>query len=178
MKRIDSLKKTVFILLIVLLVFCLQASIPVFAAEDQEKLSTKDMMEKGSSDTKKEFSYNPVGKRDPFEPLVSKEKQAGGKPEKEKGPLEKFELSQFRLMAMLLVKGTPRAMVKAPDGKSYIVKPGDKIGKLDGEIEKIETKVLDPVSREVVSPDRIVIKEVGYDPYNNKEVVEYRYITM
>jgi len=126
-----------------------------------------------------EFSYNPVGKRDPFEPLITKTKPLSkGKIEKAKGPLEKFELGQFRLLAMLLVKGTPRAMVKAPDGKSYIVKPGDKIGKLDGVIVNIETKVVDPVSRAVISPDRIVIKEVGFDPFTNKDVIEFRNITM
>jgi len=179
MKRITLSRKAASLFLpILLLIFCLE---PYSYAEDSEKQATtsaEGTVATGSVTSNNEFSYSPVGKRDPFEPLISQTKQISGKPEKEKGPLEKFELGQFRLLAMLLIKGTPRAMVKAPDGKSYIVKPGDKIGKLDGEIMTIETKVVDPVSREVVSPDRVVVKEIGYDPYSNKEVVEFRYITM
>jgi len=161
-----------------LLIFSVFGISPVDVYSAETIVTQDTATQSVEADKKKEFSYNPVGKRDPFEPLINKFRQAGGKPEKEKGPLEKFDLGQFRLLAMLLGKGTPHAMVKAPDGKSYIVKPGDKIGKLDGKIVRIETKVVDPVSRSVVSPDRIVIKEIGFDPYTNKQVVEYRYITM
>ena len=178
-----SLKRIYYTLFVFFFVFLFWGVTQnVIASVNDQKGNTPVVGEKPRSDVeasvKKEFSYSPIGKRDPFEPLIEKFKPPGTKPEKEKGPLEKFDLGQFRLTAMMLVKGTPRAMVKAPDGKSYIVKPGDKIGKLDGEIVKIETKVIDPKTRAVVSPDRIVIKENGFDPYTNKEVVEFRYITM
>jgi len=167
-----------FVLLLVFTFFGIgQYAYAANQEKSMEMTAEKTTVDSDSS-AQKGFAYNPVGKRDPFEPLVNQFRQLGGGSEKVKGPLEKFELGQFRLLAMLLGKGTPHAMVKAPDGKSYIVKPGDKIGKLDGKIVRIETKVVDPVSRSIISPDRIVIKEIGFDPYTNKQVVEYRYITM
>lgn len=176
MIRLPSFQNAICRLTVLLLIFLFFGVAYSYAADATGQKGTSASSVEAKA--KKEFAYNPVGKRDPFQPLITQLAPAGEKPEKARGPLEKFELGQFRLTAMLLVKGSPRAMVKAPDGKSYIVKPGDKIGKLDGEIVKIETKVVDQASRAVISPDRIVIKEIGYDPYTNKKVVEYRYITM
>ena len=129
-----------------------------------------------------EFVYSPIGRRDPFAPLVQKVKKTYSKPEAEKGPLEKFELSQFRLMALLIIQGTPRAMVKAPDGKSYTVKPGDLIGSNGGMVKRIETKtvIVDESSGQRIekSPDRVVVEEIGADSYTGKEFKEFRYIEM
>jgi type IV pilus assembly protein PilP len=82
------------------------------------------------------FAYNPIGQRDPFESLLKKETESrqAGVP---KTPLEKFDLGQFRVQAILIGKGVPRAMVTAPDGKNYILKPGLKIGKNNGVISDI-----------------------------------------
>jgi len=82
------------------------------------------------------FVYSPIGQRDPFESLLKKE-QEGRKAEEPKTPLEKFNLGQFRIQAILIGKGAPRAMVSAPDGKNYILKPGLKIGKNNGVIKEI-----------------------------------------
>lgn len=82
------------------------------------------------------FSYSSIGQRDPFVSLLKKEadsKQA----DIPKTPLEKFDLGQFRVQAILIGKGAPRAMVSAPDGKNYILKPGLKIGKNNGMITEI-----------------------------------------
>jgi hypothetical protein len=129
-----------------------------------------------------EFTYNPIGHRDPFTPLVNKIFKTGTRPKRDLGPLEKFQLSQFRLMAMLIIKGTPRAMVKAPDGKSYTVKPGDLIGQRGGVVTKIETKTVgaDPVTgqRVELSPDRVVVEETGVDNFTGKSFKEERYIEM
>lgn len=128
-----------------------------------------------------DFVYSPMGRRDPFSPLVQQVKKVKGKPKRELGPLEKFELSQFRLMAILIVKGSPRAMVRAPDGKSYTVKLADPIGKNEGIVTKIETKVvaIDPSGQRIEkSPDRIVVEEPGIDNYTGKVVKDYSYIVM
>lgn len=134
-----------------------------------------------------EFSYSPRGRRDPFKPLIEKQDQDVGsrikkiKPDRPKGPLEKFELAQLRLMAIIVVKGTPTAMVKAPDGKSYTVRVNDYIGMNSGQVKKIETKVVDVDHlgmRIEKSPDRIVVEEKGVDSYSGKEVTENRYVVM
>ena len=132
-----------------------------------------------------EFAYSPRGRRDPFKPLVGEKvvaaKKIKGKSNRIKGPLEKFELGQYRLVALMVVKGVPRAMVKAPDGKSYTVKVGEYIGMNDGLVRKIETKVVeidDSGMRVENSPDRIVVEEVGIDSYTGKLTKENRYIVM
>lgn len=131
------------------------------------------------------FTYSPKGRRDPFKPLIEKKetivKKINKRPEKIKGPLEKFELNQFRLMAIMIVKGAPRAMVKAPDGKSYTVKVNDYIGMNDGLVKNIETKIIDIDEngmRVEKSPDRIVVEEVGIDSLSGKKIKENRYIVM
>ena len=134
------------------------------------------------------FAYSPKGRRDPFKPLIQSKQQRAAyapelssRPDKIKGPLEKFELSQFRLIALLVVKGVPRAMVKAPDGKSYMVKIGEYIGMNDGIVKKIETKVMginENGLRVEKSPDRIVVEEVSIDSLTGKKVKQYRYIVM
>jgi len=131
------------------------------------------------------FAYSPKGRRDPFKPLIQEQvktvKKISGRAEKLKGPLEKFELSQYREVALMVVKGVPRAMVKAPDGKSYTVKVGEYIGLNGGVVKNIETKVVDVDAngmRIEKSPDRIVVEEVGIDSYTGNEVRENRYIVM
>ncbi len=87
------------------------------------------------------FSYSPVGQRDPFDSLLRKEAEA--RQEKApKTPLEKFDLGQFRVQAILIGKGVPRAMASAPDGKNYILKPGLKIGKNNGVITDINKSAI------------------------------------
>lgn len=131
------------------------------------------------------FTYSPMGRRDPFKPLIEKTekiaKKINTRPEKIKGPLEKFELGQFRLMAIMIVKDAPRAMLKAPDGKSYTVNVNDYIGMNDGVVKNIETKVIqvdENGMRVEKSPDRIVVEELGIDGATGKQVKENRYIVM
>jgi len=129
-----------------------------------------------------EFVYSPVGKRDPFTPLIQQVNKEVKKPRKISGPLEKFELSQFRLLAMLIVQGTPRAMVKAPDGKSYTIKPGDLIGPNGGVVKRIETKTfaIDEETGQKIekSPDRVVVQEPVLDNFTGKMLQKDSYIEM
>ncbi len=148
-----------------------------------ETLSSTDV--NMTMDGEKQFAYSPKGRRDPFKPLIQEKKavakKSKGRPDKVKGPLERFELSQYRLIALMVVKGVPRAMVKAPDGKSYTVKIGDYIGMNDGIVKNIETKVVEVDEngmRIEKSPDRIVVEETGVDSYTGSETKEDRYIVM
>ena len=157
---------------------------PPFTWAAQENTASAVSADKVEAES---FAYSPRGRRDPFRPLIQKKKAIGPKivkksrPARVKGPLEKFELSQYRLMAIMVVKGTPRAMVKAPDGKSYTVEVNDYIGMNAGQVKKIETKAIDVDEngmRIEKNPDRIVVEEVGIDSYSGDEVVENRYIVM
>ncbi len=131
------------------------------------------------------YHYDTSGRRDPFTPLIEEKSETvetvASAPEMVRGPLEKYELSQFRLMAIVVIKGVPNAMVSTPDGKSYRVKEGDYIGLKHGLVQKIETKSLG-VDEHGLSfeknPDRIVVEESGYDKYSGTRVTEKRFIAM
>lgn len=84
-----------------------------------------------------EFVYDPSGRRDPFESLVTLKKPTGPSLDVPKTPLQSYELGQLRLIGVIVGKGQPRAMVVAPDGKSYILTKGIKVGKNDGVVKDI-----------------------------------------
>ena len=87
------------------------------------------------------FVYRTEGRRDPFVPLTQIRKPVGDSGEP-MTPLQRFELGQYRLLAVIVGKGEPRAMVQAPDGKTYILKEGLKIGKNGGVIIDINSYVI------------------------------------
>lgn len=168
-------------LLIVSVAVCL-LMIGIFPIYSYSQETSVESAEDAVAVESPEYVYNSAGRRDPFVPLVQQIRQSKAKPTRNLGPLEKFDLSQFRLLAMLIVKGTPRAMVKAPDGKSYSVKPGDLIGPNGGVVARIETKTvaIDEASGQRIekSPDRIVVEEVIIDSYTGRSNKEERYIEM
>ena len=57
-------------------------------------------------------------------------------------PLQKFDLEQLRLIGVIVGRGEPRAMVISPDGKSFILKKGIKIGKNNGSVYDITTEAV------------------------------------
>jgi type IV pilus assembly protein PilP len=83
------------------------------------------------------YVYDPSGRRDPFEPLTTIKKPIAQQ-DVPLTPLEKFDLGQLRLIGVIIGKGEPRAMVIAPDGKSYILKKGVKVGRNDGRVVGIK----------------------------------------
>jgi Tfp pilus assembly protein PilP len=133
-----------------------------------------------------EFTYNPGGRRDPFTPLIRRDEPTVAirptrRPEALRGPLERFELRQLRLIAVMVVQGNPRAMVAAPDGKSYTVKVDDYIGINGGKVKAIQTRAMGIDGqglRVEKNPDRIVVEEVGIDSLSGNTVKEERYIVL
>ncbi len=87
----------------------------------------------------KKFVYSQEGRRDPFVPLTTIRKPISDSSEP-MTPLQKYDLTQYRLMGVLIGKGEPRAMVMAPDGKSYILTNGLKIGKNEGVVIAISSQ--------------------------------------
>ncbi len=113
-----------------------------------------------------EFTYSPIGKRDPFQSLLNRERETKKKTTRVKlTPIQKFDLVQFRLQAVLIGKGTPKAMISAPDGKTYIVSPGIKIGKRSGVVTDI-------------TQAGIHVQEIDYDNFTGAEKKENELIRM
>ena len=91
-------------------------------------------------DNKKEgFIYDPTGKRDPFRPFDFSPKNNN----KGATPLEKYNLGQLKLTAVLEGFDEPSAIVENAAGKGFTVKKGTKIGPNGGEvIEILKDKLL------------------------------------
>ncbi len=86
--------------------------------------------------------YNFQGKIDPFLPLIQEKSQevkpvVDNKPKRILTPLEKIELSQIRLVAVIIMKNRQIAMVEEASGKGYEVGIGTYIGKNQGRISEI-----------------------------------------
>jgi type IV pilus assembly protein PilP len=81
------------------------------------------------------YSYNPVGKRDPFSPLIVKEdhKALTG----ERPPLERYNIYEFKLSGIVWGGFGYSAMLEGPDGKGYFVHVGTIIGQNKGIVKKI-----------------------------------------
>jgi len=88
------------------------------------------------------YEYKAVKKRDPFAPLVVKEapkevKKEDVRPKRGALPLESYDVSTFKLIGILWNKIGYYAVVVLPDGKSYNIKEGTKLGLHDGKVFKI-----------------------------------------
>ncbi len=94
------------------------------------------------AEKEQKFAYQSEGRRDPFLPLTSIRKPIGPVSEEPLTPLQQYELQQYRLIGVIVGLDVPRAMVVAPDGKSYILKKGVKIGKNNGVVVDISNEVI------------------------------------
>jgi Tfp pilus assembly protein PilP len=98
-----------------------------------------------------DYHYDMQGQRDPLEPLVKevppeilRPKLPG--PERPLGPLEHFDISALKLVGIMWGELGRKALIKAPDGKSYFATLETYMGKYSGKVIAIEN-------------DRLVIKE-------------------
>jgi type IV pilus assembly protein PilP len=88
------------------------------------------------------YVYNPAGTRDPFKNPFSIEVEILVDNSVPLTPLQKIDLDQLRLIGLIIGKGEPRAMVLSPDGKSFILKKGVKIGRNNGVVYDITTEAV------------------------------------
>jgi type IV pilus assembly protein PilP len=82
-----------------------------------------------------EYTYNPVGRRDPFAPIIVKEEEKsklGDRP-----PLERYNLYDFKMTGVIWGGFGYNAMLEGPDGKGYMVRVGTVIGTNKGVVKKI-----------------------------------------
>lgn len=108
-----------------------------------------------TSEKKAEYVYDPTGKRDPFKTYIELEKKViGTRQAAILTPLQMLELTDLRLVGVIVLPKKKVAMVEDPTGKGYNVKEGTLIGKNEGvviEIRKeevvVEEKYLDETSK-------------------------------
>ena len=106
--------------------------------------------------------YDARGKIDPFKALIQgkQEGSATAKPQKPKRiltPLEKIDLSQIKLVAVIEMKGKTIAMVEESSGKGYEVGVGTYIGRNEGRVAEIRSSSI--IVRELVRDFKGRLKE-------------------
>ena len=112
-----------------------------------------------------EYRYDPAGKPDPFRSFVKLQNEL------EDGistPLERFDLSQLEVTAIIWGSDRPRALVRDPAGKGYIVSSGTPIGKNKGRVVSIQDNAVLVKETYVDFQDRATTKEVELRLYENQ----------
>jgi type IV pilus assembly protein PilP len=87
--------------------------------------------------------YNPKDKIDPFEPLFRDKPSVALVKKKRKKrvprtPLERIDLSQLKLVGIIVASSGNRALVEESSGKGYVIKNGTYVGTNAGKVVKIE----------------------------------------
>ena len=106
-----------------------------------------------------EYSYNPVGKPDPFRPFAELISAKGGPKTAPLTPLQRYDISQLRLVAVISSPDGNIALVEDVAGKGYFLKKGTWIGKNDGKV----TKIL---------KDKVIVEEVYQDIFGQTKTNE------
>ena len=106
-----------------------------------------------------EYSYNPAGKADPFKPFLQLTSARGGSKTAPLTPLQNYDISQLKLVAIISSPEGNIALVEDVTGKGYFLKKGTWIGKNDGKV----TKIL---------KDRVMIEEVYQDIFGQTKTNE------
>ncbi len=110
--------------------------------------------------------YNPDGKIDPFRPLFQKEEReqpvkqtdtSKKKPERPRTPLERLDLGQLKLVAVVYSNAMKKALVEEDSGKGYVLELGTSVGRERG-------KVID------IRNDRVIIEQEFEDDFGDQVV--------
>lgn len=132
-----------------------QARAPL-AAETQETAVEEEV----------EYRYDPSGKPDPFRSFVKLFDQFDG--DSVSTPLERFDLSQLMVTAIIWGTDRPRALIRDPAGKGYIVSAGTPIGKNKGRVVSIKDNLVLVKETYVDFRDKATTKEVEMRLYENQ----------
>lgn len=95
------------------------------------------------------YTYSPVGKRDPFKPFIA----LGPKKQEPRAPLtplQRYDVSELKLVGILKGRKGYRALVEDASGKGFIIAKGTLIGRENGRVEEIRE-------------DRVIIKQSHKD---------------
>lgn len=111
---------------------------------------------------KEPYSYTSAGKPDPFVPLIadilakSKASASSTRDKEYLTPLQKYELKDLKLVAVVVSENELTAMLEDPTGYGYFVRKGMLVGPNDGVVER-------------VIPNGLIIKEKFYNSLGEEE---------
>ena len=98
---------------------------------------------------------DPDQKRDPFRPFTLDLQPH--KVDEPLTPLQRYELSQLTVAAVMLEINPPRALLQDNSGMGFIVTPGTPIGRNGGVVKSIE-------------PGKVIVEEKVLDFYGHEQV--------
>jgi type IV pilus assembly protein PilP len=107
--------------------------------------------------------YNAQGRIDPFEPLFKKKRGEAKVWRPKRGqrvprtPLERIDLGQLKLVAIVEARSGNKAMVEESSGKGYVIEKGTYIGTNAGKVVSIDM-------------NRVLVKEEFEDNMGNVKV--------
>jgi len=81
--------------------------------------------------------YDSTGMRDPFKPFIKLADTPSAPSVVLRPPIQRYPLNQFRIVGIVWIGGKPQAMIVDPEGNTYFLGAGDKIGSSDGEILEV-----------------------------------------
>ncbi len=150
--------KFTIVLLLTLLVACSEEPAAVKPTPPSKEAKQKIVKTPAVSESVSEvaqklepaYAYDPTGRRDPFQSLLKIKRSVVEPGNAPLTPLQKYGIGQLNLVAIVVGKGEPRALVVAPDRKSYVLTKGMKVGENGGE-------VID------VTLDAVLVEEKFYD---------------
>ena len=133
---------------------------PQPSKEEDEKI-TLEKLQEIQKEQENQFTLNPQLMHDPFTPLAVVDEKPPPPPE-ELPPLQKLELSQIKLVAVVIADEKTRALVEDSTGMGYIIRMGTEIGppQKNGKVIEIE-------------PDKVVIAQETKDYMGNMKEQKY-----
>jgi len=111
-----------------------------------------------------EYRYDPSRKGDPFRSFI----RTDDADETLSTPLERFDLSQLRVTAIIWGAESNRALVQDPSGSGHIVSHGTQIGKNQGRVVDIADNLIRVKETYVDFRDRATTKEVEMRLYERQ----------
>ena len=115
------------------------------------------------------YTYNPAGRRDPFQSLIV----SGGKRSMEfLPPLQRREVSELKLVAVVWGSLGTYGLLEMPDGKGYAVRVGTPVGPNHGVVKRITTKDLTVGERYVDFFGATRTREIVLELRSREEVLE------
>jgi Tfp pilus assembly protein PilP len=123
-----------------------------------------------------DYRYSAQDRRDPLEPLLKEVppevlRPKPRQPERPPGPLERFDLSALKLVGIVWGELGRKALIKAPDGKSYFATLETYMGKYSGKVIAIENDRLVIEEQYLNSEDKLVSKTLTL-PLRHKDKKE------
>jgi type IV pilus assembly protein PilP len=85
----------------------------------------------------KEFSYNPIGKRDPFMSFINIDDPGTTGVGPPLTGTQKYELDQYKLVGIIWAVERPRALLEDPDAVGHVAEIGTYVGRDWGKITMI-----------------------------------------